>query len=401
MRQDPPAGASGFSATYVAPGGWAYDPPGQEGTARLVGRLVPVATRHHDRSDLARRLDRLGAVLSSQVAPESLEVSIWGPIEEEAKLLALLAEAVVRPRFAPDDISRVARQMEDRRRRERIQPAARADRELLAALFPAGHPYRRTGTGEPGSLPRIRHRELLRFHAARFTRAGGTLVVTTRRRWSALARSVRAQFRELPDGAGPRARSRPPVPRGRTPTKSVYLPGTTQVEVRLGTRSNSRLDPSYPADFLANELLGGRPLLARLFQRVREKEGLAYHASSELEAMSWGGYWVAQAGTGAGRWRGVLRLLEEEVHRLGATPVPARQLNALRESAIGEIALSLESTHDAHELAVEAAYYRLPVDHWLRWPEALRRVTPREVQEAARAAFVGERTVAVVAGPIR
>lgn len=76
-------------------------------------------------------------------------------------------------------------------------------------------------------------------------------------------------------------------------------------------------------------------------------------------------------------------------------------MNLVRESAIGGLVLSLESTAEAHELAVEAAYHHLPSDHWIRWASALRAVKPRDVLAAAEEVLGGSGEAAVVAGPLR
>ncbi len=168
----------------------------------------------------------------------------------------------------------------------------------------------------------------------------------------------------------------------------------------MGGASIPRDAPEYPGAFLANEVLGGRPLLHRLFQRVREKGGLAYHASSDLESMRWGGYWIAQAGTSADRWSRAARLVGAEVDRIRTELVPGPELERIRESVLGSVPLSLETTGDAHELAVDAAYHRLPEDHWLRWPRRLRALRPRDVRDAATTAFDRGTEILVVAGPV-
>ena len=179
------------------------------------------------------------------------------------------------------------------------------------------------------------------------------------------------------------------------------MPGRAQVELRLAGPSRQRSDPTFPAAFLANEVLGGRPLLSRLFQRVRETHGLAYHASSDLEAMRWGGYWKAQAGTGPERADRALALIGREVARLARTPVGPGELSTIRDSAIGEMPLALETTLGAHELAVDVAYHDLP-DDWLRtWPTSLYRVGPEELRRAAREWMDPSTAVVVRAGPPR
>lgn len=400
VRQVPPAGAASFSATYVGPAGWGFDPPGREGTGRLVNQLITSAAGPYDRVALARRLDRLGATLSRQSAPESGEVTIWGPSAEWERLLGLLAEVVLRPRFEPSDLARARRQTRERQLREATQPAARAEVELLRAIFPAGHPYRETGLGTPRSLERISRSDLRRFHRAHYTSGDAILVVTVPARRARVEAAVRRRFRELPEEDAPTL-AIPPVSAPRSRLRSVDLPGRSQVEVRIGGASISRSDSIYPAAFLANEVLGGRAMLSRLFQKVREEGGLAYHASSELEAMRFGGRWTAQAGTGADRWRKVVRMLRDEIERMSTAPVPEPELRTTRESAIGQIPLALESTADAHELAVEVGYHRLSEDYWLRWPNELRSVTPEDVRRAAGTALAARTAVTVLAGPVR
>jgi zinc protease len=399
VRQSPPASAGSFSATYVGPAGWGFDDPGAEGAARLVNELVTSAAGPYDRIELARRLDRAGATLHRQCAPESAEVTVWGPADLWEPLLEILALVVQRPRFDPDDVERARRQTVERQLRESTQPAHRAERELLQTIFPRGSPYRGTGLGTAASLARLTRDRLVRFHRRHYTRHDGLVVLTVPARAEAVRRAVARAFRAFPRDQGPTldpGASRPV----RSATRTLDLPGRSQVEVRLGGPSIARSDPAFPAAYLANEILGGRPLLSRLFQRVRERGGLAYHASSDLEAMRWGGYWVAGAGTGADRWRKVVPMLSSELERLRDRSPTVAEVDLVRESVIGEIPLSLESTSEAHELAVDAAYHRVAEDHWLRWPSALRAVRAGEVRDAARAAFGGRGTVTVVAGPL-
>ncbi len=400
VRQPPPAGSSTCSITYVGPAGWAFDPPGRGGTARLVNQLMTSAAGRLDRVALARVLDRLGATLGHRAAPESGEITIWGPTSEWGRLLALLADVVLRPRFASSDLARARRQIRERQLREIGQPGNRADRELLRAIFPSGHPYSETGFGSPRSVDHVARSDLVRFHRAHYTGGAAVLVATTPVSSREFVRAARRTFRELPTTRPPDFPALSAAP-SRPAVRSIPLRGRSQVEIRLGGRSIARSDPAYPAAYLANEVLGGRPLLSRLFQRVRERGGLAYHASSGLEAMRFGGYWFAQAGTGRERWRRVVPMLRDEVRRLGSVSIPSAALATIRESAIGEIPLALESTAEAHELAVDVAYHGLPADYWIQWPDTLRALRAEEIRDAARAALDLRGAATVVAGPVR
>lgn len=399
VRQSPPAGAASCSVTYVGPAGWGFDARGREGTARLVNQLVTSGAGPYDRVELARLLDRAGATISHQCAPESGEVTIWGPANEWRRLLRLLAEVILRPRFDLTDVSRARRQIRERQLREASLPANRVEHELLRSIFPSGHPYAGTGYGTSRSIAQISRLDLVQFHHAHYSSGDAVVVLTVPAALSDVEREVRKRFRGFRTEHPPRLEL--PRPRDFTPIRrTVAMPGRSQVEVRLGGRSIPRTDPKYPAAYLANEVLGGRPLLSRLFQRVRERHGLAYHASSELEAMRFGGYWVAEAGTGPTRSRSVVALLREEIRRLDRVLVSSEELKTIRESAIGEIPLALESTAEAHELAVDVAYHRLPEDYWVQWPEVLRSIRPEDVRNAASIAMDGGKAVTILAGPV-
>lgn len=396
--QPAPASAQTFSVTYVAPAGWSYDPPGAEGLAMVAARMAVGMPGGRSREELARELDRLGATLTSRTEPESAEITVWGPRDSSSTLLRIFADAVLRPKFDDDELDRVRRQLRERQLRQLVQPDLRAERDLLAGVFPRGHPYRTTGIGSPSSAARISVEKLTRFHRAHYPARGSVLAVTDRERTQSRVRTLEQMFPPaalVPDPALPKMPDSRQAPR----RLDVSIPGQSQVAVRLGGPTESRSSPRYAELYLANEVLGGRPLLSRLFQRIREGQGLVYHASSELEAMRWGGYWEAAAGTDPATRDRVVRMMEREVERISTERVPARELERIRESALGSLPLDLETTESAHELAVDVAYHRLPGDFYRTWPARLRAIRPAALQRAAEVGLSPERAFVVTAGP--
>jgi predicted Zn-dependent peptidase len=224
------------------------------------------------------------------------------------------------------------------------------------------------------------------------------LIVTTERPLTELLTRVKRQFGFLEESVGFDAHPERPAPRSTSEIVAVPLPGRTEVQVRLGGPSLPRSAPEYPALHLANEVLGGRSL-SRLFQRVRERHGLAYHASSALATMRSGGYWQAQAGTGPERLSKVIDLMDREVAKMGSELVPTAELDRIRNSVIGSLPLELETTAGAHDLAVDLTYFGLDESFYLTWPETLRSVTPRDIRTAVRAGLDRSRAVVAWAGP--
>ncbi|MFI5418593.1 MAG: M16 family metallopeptidase, partial [Candidatus Lutacidiplasmatales archaeon] len=203
VRQPPPAGASTFSATFVAPSGWSYDRAGLEGLARVTSDLLPSGAGKRSRVELARFLDSRGGSLGSHADPESVDVSVHGPSTEWEPLIRVLADAVLRPRFDPEDIARVKRQMHERQLRELSQPGERVEREFLREVFPVGHPYRLTGLGTSSALRRIGRPELRGFHSSHYVPEGAFLVVTTPRPLADVRRAGRRLFDDFAQEKAP------------------------------------------------------------------------------------------------------------------------------------------------------------------------------------------------------
>jgi zinc protease len=396
--QAAPASARSFSLSYVAPAGWGFEPRDAEGLARVTAKLAVGRPGKRSREEMARILDRLGASLTSEIAPESAELTLWGPQDAWDPLLKIFADAIFRPYFAPDELERAQRQLRERQLRQMVQPDLRAEREFLSALFPKGHPYQSTGLGDERTTARISLERLRGFHRSHYPARGSVLAVTSGETTPWVIRSLAQHFPSDGFVSDPAIPDLSVVPRKRG-TKSVTIRGQSQVAVRIGAPSIPRSDPAYPELFLLNEVLGGRPLLSRLFQRVREQHGLAYHASSELEAMRWGGYWEALAGTDPATRDRVVALMMREIEKLSSDLIPVRELNRIRESAIGSMPLELETTASAHELAVDVAYHHLPEDFYRTWPARLRSIAPRDLRTAAEVGFATDDAVVVTAGP--
>jgi zinc protease len=396
--QASPASAQSFSISYLAPAGWGFESPGVEGSAMVAAKLAVGRPGKRTREDMARTLDRLGASLNSSVTPESAELTLWGPQDSWDPLLEIFSDAIYRPHFAQDELDRAIRQLRERQLRQEVQPELRAERELLSNLFPKRHPYHATGLGTSGTADRISLDRIRRFHRSHYPARSSVLIVTSRAPPTTLQRSLELRFPSgglTPDPPSPSLAA--PKPRSRR--LDITIKGQSQVSVRMGAASLGRSDPKHPELFLLNEVLGGRPLLSRLFQRIREKHGLAYHASSELEAMRWGGFWEAAAGTDPATRDRVVDLMVREIDGLSTTLIGRAELDRIRESTLGSLPLELETTASAHGLAVDVAYNRLPIDFYRTWPKRLRAITPRELRSAAEVGLSTDHSVVVTAGP--
>jgi len=155
--------------------------------------------------------------------------------------------------------------------------------------------------------------------------------------------------------------------------------------------------PCYPlaheqryAVAVLNTILGGG-MSSRLFQNIREREGLAYAIFSDVQAYRDTGCLVVYAGTAMETARRTLGLMLEEFRHLKQEPAPAEELRRAKDNLKASLVFSLETTTARmSNLARQEIYFGrfLTFDELLAAIEA---VTAEQVQAVAQDCLRPER----------
>jgi predicted Zn-dependent peptidase len=143
-----------------------------------------------------------------------------------------------------------------------------------------------------------------------------------------------------------------------------------QVQICMGV-------PSYPiahekryASYILNSLLGGG-MSSRLFQNIRERQGLAYAIYSDLSPYRDTGCLCVYAGTSRESAGKVVQSVVRELFRLKSETVSAEELRRSKDQLKGSLMLSLESsTSRMSNLARQEMYF----DHFFTLDELIERI---------------------------
>jgi predicted Zn-dependent peptidase len=160
-----------------------------------------------------------------------------------------------------------------------------------------------------------------------------------------------------------------------------------------------RTHPQRFALELLHVILGGN-MSSRLFYEVREKRGLAYEIGSNIKRYHDTGAFVVYAGCDAPKLPSTIRTIIAELHRMKRELVRPAELQRAKEFYRGQLLMGLEDTGEhmlwigEHVMTVG----RVSSAHDVA--QAIDRVTPRQIREAARRLFEAARTYAAVMGPI-
>ena len=95
--------------------------------------------------------------------------------------------------------------------------------------------------------------------------------------------------------------------------------------------------------YVLDTVLGGGNS-SRLFQKLREEQGLAYSTYSFHSSYAHAGLFGVYAGIDADSLEQTLELIQEEIHQLMKHPISQLELDRAKEQLKGNLMLGLEST---------------------------------------------------------
>jgi predicted Zn-dependent peptidase len=130
-----------------------------------------------------------------------------------------------------------------------------------------------------------------------------------------------------------------------------------QVQICMGVPAHPITHEKRHASYVLNTLLGGG-MSSRLFQNIRERQGLAYSIYSDLSPYRDTGCLSVYVGTSRESTEKVVRSVVSELRRLKQEPVPEDELRRAKDQLKGSLMLSLESsTARMSNLARQEMYF--------------------------------------------
>src|SRR5208337_4247530 len=205
---------------------------------------------------------------------------------------------------------------------------------------------------------------------------------------------LRKEFEALPRGATG-AVDTPPKINSRIVLRNKKA--LEQVQICIGVPSYRVNDERRFVAYVLNTLLGGG-MSSRLFQNVREKQGLVYSIFSELNPYRDAGCLAVYAGTSKESAPKVVQSVLQEFRNLKEVPVTSEELVRAKAQLKGSLMLSLESSMARmSNLARQEMYY----DRFYGMSEItdkIEAVQVDDVQKVAREFFIADQIAVTVLG---
>ena len=369
------------------------------GLAHFTALALMRGTARSDFQSLYDRLESAGASLGFGASVHTTSFSGRALAEDLPLLFATLSECLSQPVFPPEQVSRLRAQL-----LTGLAIRAQSTRDMAALefdslLFP-DHPYGRPEDGYIETINNITRDDLAAFHQRYYGPAGMKLVVVGAVSANQVFELAEKYFSSWVTGNPNQQQSleavKPPLT---SITRKVIIPGKSQADLVMGTLGPKRKDPEYLAASLGNSILGQFGLMGRVGDAVREKAGLAYYASTSLNAWIESGSWEVAAGVNPGNVEKAATLITEELRRFTNEPVTQDELEDNQNNYIGRMPLSLESNSGVANSILNLERFDLGLDYLQRYPALVLAITREDILGAARKFIDPDKLIIVSAGP--
>ena len=371
-----------------------FESPEDNGVSHFLEHMVfrgtpSMATAH----DQALAFERLGGTLYAATHVDHGVMSVAVPPRHLDRVLGLLAEVTIAPRFGEIEVERgIVHEeiLEDLDDDGRDVDPDNLSRALMYPDHALGFPI----TGSLETLARFDETMLRTHHARHYTAANAVLCVAGRIDVDRTAAMIERHFGAIPRGA--RVPVAAPEAEQKRPRFRFVENQSSQTDLRIAFRAPCERDAMEPAvEMLLRVLDDG--MSTRLYERICDRLGLCYDVSAMYECYEDDGVVDVAAGTTHERSTQVAK----EILSLFADLAEHGPTDDELEKARNRHAWSIEAMQDDAEgtagfygLAALAGIARSPSARH----EELAAVTKDQIRDAARHVFRPEKMSAVAVG---
>jgi len=341
------------------------------GIEDLMLQAATHGTSRYDKDAFNAKTVETGTTINSAADYDYSVLALQAVRQHWNEAWDLFAEAALHPTYPAAEVELVRAQLVDAARRIPDDPDSYVQ-YLADSMFFIGHPYASRPTGTPASLTAITRQAIVDWHRQQFTKANLLFVVVGNVDRDDLARKIAATFGSLPAGRPvnalrPFATVTPDVV-----VVSRELP-TNYILGQFAAPAPSSRD--YAAMRVATDVLSHR-----LFEEVRTKRNLTYavFAGLDIHAANYGSLYVTAVDPDT-----TMKVMFSEVRRLQREPLSKTDLAEEVNSFLTQFWMAQQSNMGQ---ARSLALFELlggGYENLARFAEAVRRVTPADVQRVA------------------
>jgi predicted Zn-dependent peptidase len=327
--------------------------PQWNGISHFIEHMVFKGTQNRSAEEIARQVDSIGGNMDAFTAKECVCFNVKVLDEHIPIALDVLSDLVLNPVFDAGDIARERGVILEEIKMDEDNPDYLVH-EIFTQNFWKDHPLGKPILGTKDTVKRFDREPVADFYAQRFSPGNVTICA-----------AGHLKHQEFVDLVGKHFQHMKPVKNGFHSSQPKIVPriimrnkkALEQVQICVGVPSHPIAHDQRHTSYILNTLLGGG-MSSRLFQNIRERQGLAYAIYSDLSPYRDTGCLSVYAGTSRESASKVVQSIVSEFRKLKQERVSDDELRRAKDQLKGSLMLSLESsTARMSNLARQEMYF--------------------------------------------
>ncbi len=320
-----------------------YESRDISGISHFLEHMFFKGTKNRPTPDVIKHeLDGIGSVSNAFTSHEITGYHIKAGKSYLDQSLALLADIYNNSLLSAEEIDRERQVVIEEMHKDKDTPTLYiwwVWEQLLYGDQPAGWDV----IGLEQNIRNLKREDFVNYFTNQYVAGNTAVVVAGNFDEPAIIEKVKQLFTDLRHA--PPIRQKPALQESQDkPMLRIEYKETDQTHIALGFRG---LDANHPKRFAAEVLatmLGGS-WSARMWDRIREKLGLAYTVWSAHESYSNRGYLITYAGVDHPNVEKTIRAALEEYKNICTSAVPADELKRVKDYIRGTTLISLEQSN--------------------------------------------------------
>ena len=366
------------------------------GVSHFIEHMLFKGTRNYATARLiSEAIEGVGGMFNGSTGKEITSYTARVPGEELEAVMTVLADMIRYSLFDATEIEKERSVIIEELSATRDDPQEWVNLLVDEAMWPE-LPLGRDDAGTIESVTALQRQDMLTYLGAHYAPNSLVISVAGNVDHQKTVELVERLFGDWTQRPVPTYTESLP-PRDVEPVRVVQK-DTEQTNVCLATLGTAYPSPDYYPLLLINALLGDG-MSSRLFQSIREEQGLAYDIGSYLNSYAETGSLVISAGVDPSQTEGVVRAILVELRRLYTVSVPADELRRIKAYVRGGILLGLEGTQQVASWlgSQECLHDRVrTIDEVIALVEA---VTAQDILRVAQTCFAPEWRRLAIIGP--
>src|SRR5712692_2174209 len=334
-------GMRSASIAFYLTVGSRYEPDHLAGVSHFIEHMLFKGSRRYPTARLiSEAIEGVGGVFNGSTGKEITSYTARVPGEQLTVVLNVLADMLRHPLFDATEIEKERSVIIEELSATRDDPQEWANLLIDEVMWP-GLPLGRDDAGFEETVAQIQRQQLLNYLDDCYLPNSLVISVAGNIEHSQVIQITEDIFKDWGTREHPRWQESLP-PRDTLPVAMIKKE-TEQTNICLATLGAAYSSADYYPILLINAILGDG-MSSRLFQTIREEQGLAYDIGSYFNSYHETGNVVVSAGVDPLQTEPAIQAIVGELKNLCEAEVPADELGRIKAYVRGSMVLGLEGT---------------------------------------------------------